>query len=66
MTRTVLGCPKDALAHALMWEHSNQRLKLAELLGQLGIFLTLDEALLFSISPSGSLCAHRKHICACA
>jgi hypothetical protein len=28
------------LAHALLQEHSDKRLKLAQLLGQLGVFLT--------------------------
>jgi hypothetical protein len=28
------------LAHAFLWEHSYNRLKLAQLLGQLGVFLT--------------------------
>jgi hypothetical protein len=28
------------LAHALSWEYSYKRLKLAQLLGQLGLFLT--------------------------
>jgi hypothetical protein len=30
------------LAHAFLWEYSDKRLKLAQLLGQLGIFLTND------------------------
>jgi hypothetical protein len=29
------------LAHAFLWEYSDKRLKLAQLLGQLGVFLTL-------------------------
>ena len=37
----VLGWPKRCkMAHALLWEHSDKRLKLAQLLGQLGVFLT--------------------------
>jgi hypothetical protein len=28
------------LAYAFLWEHSYKRLKLAQLLGQLGVFLT--------------------------
>ena len=37
----MLGWPKrHKLAHAFMWEHSYKRLKLAQLLGQLGFFLT--------------------------
>ena len=39
--REVLGRPKRCkLAHIFLWEHSYQRLKLAQLLGQLGVFLT--------------------------
>jgi hypothetical protein len=37
----VLGWPKLCkLAHAFLWEYSYKRLKLAQLLGQLGVFLT--------------------------
>jgi hypothetical protein len=32
------------LAHAFLWEYSYERLKLVQLLGQLGIFLTKDFA----------------------
>ena len=40
--RKVLGWPKICkLAHAFLWEYSLKRLKLAQLLGQLGAFLTL-------------------------
>jgi hypothetical protein len=40
--RKVLGWPTICkLAHAFLWEHSYQRLKLAQLLGQLGAPLTL-------------------------
>jgi hypothetical protein len=39
--RELLGSPKMCkLAHALLWEYSHKRLKLAQLLGQLGGFLT--------------------------
>jgi hypothetical protein len=39
--RKVLGWPKICmLAHAFLWEYSYRRLKLAQLLGQLGIVLT--------------------------
>ena len=39
--RKVLGWPKICkLAHAFMWEYSCERLKLGQLLGQLGVFLT--------------------------
>ena len=35
--RKVLGLPKSCeLAHAFLWEHSQRRLELAQLLGQLG------------------------------
>ena len=38
----MLGWPKRRkLAHALLWEYRYKRLKLAQLLGQLGVFLTL-------------------------
>ena len=37
----MLGWPKRSkLAHAFLWEHSYKRLELAQLLGQLGVFLT--------------------------
>jgi hypothetical protein len=40
--RKVLGRPKRSrLAHAFLWECSYKRLKLAQLLGQLGAFLFL-------------------------
>ena len=36
----MLGWPKRCkLAHAFLWEYSCKRLKLAQLLGQLGVFL---------------------------
>jgi hypothetical protein len=39
--RTVSGWPKRSrLAHAFLWEYSYRRLKLAQFLGQLGVFLT--------------------------
>jgi hypothetical protein len=39
--RTVLGWPKRCkLAHAFLWGYSDKRLKLAQLLGELGVFLT--------------------------
>jgi hypothetical protein len=39
--RKLLGWPKRCrLAHAFLWEHSYKRLQLAQLLGQLGVFLT--------------------------
>ena len=37
----VLGWPKRSkFAHAVRWEYCYERLKLAQLLGQLGVFLT--------------------------
>jgi hypothetical protein len=39
--RMVLGWPKRCkLAHAFLWEYSYKKLKLDQLLGQLGVFLT--------------------------
>jgi hypothetical protein len=39
--RKVLGWPNRCkLAHAFLWEYSYKRLKLVQLLGQLGFFLT--------------------------
>ena len=39
--RKVLGWPRIyKLAHAFLWEHIYKRPKLAQLLGQLGVFLT--------------------------
>ena len=39
--RNVLGWPKRCKsAHAFLWEYSYNRLKLAQLLDQLGVFLT--------------------------
>ena len=41
VARNVLGWPKRCkLAHGFMWEYRYERLKLAQLLGQLGVFLT--------------------------
>jgi hypothetical protein len=41
VARKVSGWPKRwKLAHAFLWEYSDKRLKLAQLLGQLGVFLT--------------------------
>jgi hypothetical protein len=38
---TVLGWPKICkLARAFLWEYRYKRLRLAQLLGQLGVFLT--------------------------
>ena len=40
--RKVLGWPRRCkLAHEFLWEYSCKMLKLAQLLGQLGVFLTL-------------------------
>jgi hypothetical protein len=42
--RKVSGWPKRCkLAHALLWEYSYKGLELAQLLGQLGVFLTPGE-----------------------
>ena len=39
----MLGWPKSCkLAHAFLWKYSYKRLKLAKLLCQLGVFLTLS------------------------
>jgi hypothetical protein len=39
--RKASGWPKiSKLTHAFLWEYSYKRLKLAQLLGQLGVFLT--------------------------
>jgi hypothetical protein len=39
--RKMLGWPKICkLAHAFLWEYSYKRLKFAQLLGQLSVFLT--------------------------
>jgi hypothetical protein len=41
IVRKMLGWPtRRKLVHAFLWEHSYKRLKLAQLLGQLGFFLT--------------------------
>ena len=41
VARKVLGWPKrHKLAHAFLWEYSYKGLKLAQLLGQVGVFLT--------------------------
>jgi hypothetical protein len=41
IARTVLGWPKRCkLAQAVLWEYRSKRLKLAQFLGQLGVFLT--------------------------
>jgi hypothetical protein len=39
------------LAYAFLWEHSYKRLQLAQLLGQLGVFLTLARFLRFQFLP---------------
>jgi hypothetical protein len=41
LQRKVSGWPKRCkLAHAFLWKYSYKGLKLAQLLGQLGVFLT--------------------------
>ena len=53
--REVLAWPKRSkLAHAFLWGYSDERLKLAQHLGQLGVFLTAV--------PSHSQ-KHRHRIC---
>jgi hypothetical protein len=48
----VLGWPKRCkLAYSFLWDYSYRRLKLAQLLGQLGVFLTLH----ISISAPDSM-----------
>jgi hypothetical protein len=45
--RQVLGWPKRRkLARAFLWEYSFERLKLVQLLGQLGIFLTCSQVVI--------------------
>ena len=53
----MLGWPKRCkLAHAFLWEYSCKRLKLAQLLGQLGVFLTRYAASAeVSAHPSGGV-----------
>ena len=50
--RKVLGWPKICkLAHAFLWEYSHKRLKLAQLLGQLGVFLTCGSIASIGVAP---------------
>jgi hypothetical protein len=47
IARKVLGWPKiRELAHTFLWEYGYKMMKLAQLLGQLGVFLTLDVMLI--------------------
>jgi hypothetical protein len=56
--RKVLGWPKRCkLAHAFLWEYSYKRLKLAQLLGQLGVFLTCRHDIRSSRSCCANVCA---------
>jgi hypothetical protein len=49
----VSGWPERCqLAHAFLWQYSDKRLKLAQLLGQLGVFLTWLAPPSRSCSPS--------------
>ena len=51
--RKALGWPKRCkLAHAFLWEYSYKIYKLAQLLSQLGVFLTEGAVLSFSLAPS--------------
>ena len=44
VARQMLGWPKRCkLAHAFLWAYSDQRLKMAQPLGQLGVLLTSGE-----------------------
>ena len=57
--RKVLGWPKRwKLAHAFPWEYSCKRLKLAQLLGQPGVFLTAARSA--SSAPSSRATGARK------
>jgi hypothetical protein len=63
--RKVLGWPKICkLAHAFRWECSYKRLKLAQLLGQLGVFLTRGARAGFVV-PEGNA-ATLEALCSCA
>jgi hypothetical protein len=54
----VLGWPKRCkLAQALLWEDSHKKLKLAQLLGRLGVFLTL-----LAHSATGASLTPRLHV----
>ena len=54
--KRVLGWPKICkFAHVLLWEHSYRRQKLAQLLGQLGVFLTLRYTVELSLGIRHSL-----------
>ena len=54
----MLGWPKIyKLAHAFPWEYSYRRLQLAQLLGQLGVFLTWVSSTSTSTSASGGAVA---------
>ena len=59
IARQVLAWPKICkLAHSFLWEDSYKRLKLAQLMGQLGIFLTCATHCLLA-SLCGELLAKR-------
>jgi hypothetical protein len=50
--RTLLGWPKRCkLARAFLWEYSDKRLKLAQLLGQTGVFLTCVAVTTTQVAP---------------
>ena len=57
-SKKVLGWPKRCkLAHASLWEYSYKRLKLAQLLGQLGVSLTCSTSCRISGAPPSQICA---------
>ena len=56
----MLGWPKRSkLAHAFRWKHSYKRLKLDQLLGHLGVFLTWPEGRVCTIGAGDPLHATR-------
>ena len=59
----MLGWPKRCkLAHAFLWEYRCKRLKLAQLLGQLGVFLTLVDATIHRQHPSLEGVGAQRHM----
>jgi hypothetical protein len=61
LAQTMQVGPHDTrLARTFRWEHSDKRLKLAQLLGQLGVFLALAES---SAAPTRTAAALRARYC---
>ena len=59
----MLGWPKrPKLAYAFLWEYSYKRLELAQLLGQLGVFLTLSIVPSFVVTTAEA-CTKAKMNC---